>query len=105
MNRIVIGVFDDYGVVEKAIDELMRAGVSTDRISVLGSSEKHASSLAPEVHPEHVPEKLATFTAAGAIGGGLIALASLTIPGVGAVVIGGTLLAALSGAAAGSPVQ
>jgi hypothetical protein len=104
MDRIVIGVFDDYGVAEKAIDELMRAGMGADRISVLGSSKKHASSLSPEVHPEHVPEELAKFTAAGAIGGGLIALASLTLPGIGAIVAGGPLLAALSGAAAGSYV-
>lgn len=76
MDRIVIGIFDDYGVTEKAIDELMCAGVSSGSISVLGSSEKHASSLSTEIYPKHVPEELAKFTAAGAIGGGLIALVS-----------------------------
>jgi hypothetical protein len=104
MTRIVLGVFDDYGVTEKAIDELIRAGFKHDQISVLGSSPKHAASIDPKAHPEHIPEKLAQFTAAGALGGGLIGLAALTIPGIGPIIAAGPLLGALSGAAAGSYV-
>lgn len=104
MTRIVIGVFDDYGVTEKAIDELLRAGLTNEQMSVLGSSQEHASSLDPAVHPQHVPEELAKFTAAGAVSGGLIGLASLSLPGIGPVLASGPLLAALSGAAAGTYV-
>lgn len=104
MKRVVIGVFDDYGVTEKVIDELERQRFAHDQISVLGSSQKHASTLSADVHPEHVPENLAKFTAAGAVGGGLVGLASFTIPGIGPVLASGPLLAALSGAAAGSYV-
>jgi hypothetical protein len=104
MTRIVVGIFDDYGVTEKAIDELVRAGFNNDQISVLGSSQKHASSLSPGVHPQHVPDELAKFTAAGAVSGGLLGLASLTLPGIGPVFASGPLLAILSGAAAGTYV-
>jgi hypothetical protein len=101
-SNIVIGVFDDYGVVDKAIDELKRSGVLDEQISVLGSSQKHAAALDPAVHPTNVPENLAKFVAAGAVAGGVLGgLTALIFPGIGLLAAGSWLMV-LSEAAAGS---
>lgn len=55
---IVSGVFDDYGIVEKVVDELHASGIEDKKIEVFGSEQESALSLKPEVHPNDTVSKL-----------------------------------------------
>ncbi len=102
MAQRVIGVFDRFLNAEDALDALKEAGFESNCISIVARQDKAS---------EHVKrnDTGAGIGAGAAIGGiaGLIAgLAALAVPGIGAVIIGGPLGAALGGlgvgAAAGS---
>ena len=102
MANVVIGVFPDSDRAKLAIDQLEEAGYNPKEISILMKGEEG------EIRHEHGPEDVAEGAASGAITGGIIGgLAGLLvgvgiIPGLGALLIGGPLAAALglTGAAA-----
>jgi hypothetical protein len=100
----VVGVFQDWGWAERAIDELHHAGFTDREIGILTPG----GLVAPALTPTGVLEKNAGDAAVrGAISGGTIgalagAVATGLIPGVGPVIAGGLLLGILGGAAAGA---
>jgi hypothetical protein len=99
--KVIIGVFDDYAGASAAIAQLKAAGFAEESISLLGKNTDELRPVATEV-ASHKPDKLMTnFSIAGAIGGLLVGLATIAIPGTGALLVGGPLVAAVSGAAAG----
>ena len=100
----VVGVFQDCGWAERAIDELHHGGFTDREIGILTPSGR----VAPALTPTGVLEKNAGDAAVrGAISGGTLgalagAVATGLIPGVGPVIAGGLLLGILGGAAAGA---
>ncbi|GIV97801.1 MAG: hypothetical protein KatS3mg057_2458 [Herpetosiphonaceae bacterium] len=105
MARTVVGLFDSAENAQNAVQDLINMGVSRDDISL----------VARDVHGEYatysgeMAERGAVEGAtAGAIGGGvlggllglLIGVGVLAIPGIGPVVLGGPLAAAIGSAAA-----
>jgi hypothetical protein len=101
-SKVVIGVFDDYNDASQAVEGLRQAGFAAKDISLLGKDTDELRPLVSDLHSAE-PDKVVTgFTVAGAFGGFLIGLGTLLVPGIGQLVIAGPLLAALSGAAAGS---
>src|ERR687884_69336 len=116
----VAGIFQSRGDAERAIGNLRSAGIAEDKINLLtpGTSDKEVNASVPTTETEQPGMGGAlggTVGAALGTAGGMqigAALASLLVPGVGPVLAGGLLGAALlgiggaaAGAAAGSALE
>jgi hypothetical protein len=107
MNKSVMGIVDSQLQAETIVGELQRAGFLQSAMSVLFPDQDGTRDFAHEHHTKAPEGAIAGVGAGGAIGGTLGVLAgigALAIPGVGAFVAAGPVLAALSGAAAGAAV-
>lgn len=102
MVDTVIGIFDDRGDAEHAVDELKANGYNPKDISIVMKDVGEGKMLAKDTGAD-VAGGAASGAATGALVGGLAGLvASMMIPGLGAFFIGGPIAAALglTGAAA-----
>ena len=101
-SNVVVGVFSDLEQARDAILKLREADFSQDSISMVTRS---AGETAAE-NAGHSNSDIATDAgigaAAGGLGGILLSLAAMAVPGVGIVVAAGPLLAALGGAGIGA---
>ena len=99
-NTAVFGIFQTRANAESAVDQLNRAGFSTQDISVLMSDKNSSHEFATEKNTK-APEAAATGAGVGGgVGGavGLLAgLGALAIPGVGPLIAAGPIMAALAG--------
>lgn len=106
MARTVIGVFDTREQAETVIGDLIKAGVERREISILARETTSAPTNAGIA--TGIDEDTATGgdTAKGALVGGvgglLLGLGALAIPGIGPVIAAGPLAAALTGAGIGA---
>lgn len=93
----VVGIFTDRGQAERAVTALVDAGFPESEIGFLAPGEN--------TEPEYfgpVAKAMAAGSAGGAAAGALLgALATVALPGIGAAVAGGTLLAAAMGGVTG----
>lgn len=103
MNKMVLGVFHDRTQAEDAISELERLGYNPKDISIVMRDQGQAEELAADTGADVV----GGATTGAVTGGALGALAGLLVangilPGLGTVLIGGPIAAALglTGAAA-----
>jgi hypothetical protein len=96
----VVGVFSDRMSAERAIDDLHRLGFRDDQIGFIRKGDRWDD----EVHDDdRAGENAAAGMAIGAgVGGALLAVAALALPGVGPVLAGGILSTIIGGAAAGA---
>jgi hypothetical protein len=97
------GLFADQAGLERAINDLRAAGFRNSDVSVLMQETPGNKSLAHEAHTK-APEGAATGASAGAVVGGvlgwLIGIGALAIPGIGAFIAAGPIVAALAGVGA-----
>src|SRR5919199_3758103 len=105
----VVGVFHDRDSARDAIEALKDAGFSADAIGLLSQDREESRELAEETGTRsHAGEGAATGLVAGGllggIGGWLVGVGALAIPGVGPFIAAGALGAALTGAAVGAGV-
>jgi hypothetical protein len=118
--KTVVGLFDSLGEAESATRDLITAGYSRDDIGLLASdatgewSRYKASTLegagatpmstlegaAPT--SEEMSSGVGTGTAVGGVGGLLVGLTQLAIPGIGWLAAAGTLVTTLLGAGMGA---
>jgi len=104
--KTVVGTYDNIQTAYAVANDLITAGYSRNDISVVANDAQ--KSYAPYVDTTYVDKnddvaKGAGIGAAiGGLGGLLIGLGALTIPGVGPVIAAGPLLAALTGAGVGA---
>ncbi|MFA1819715.1 general stress protein [Virgibacillus oceani] len=112
-KKIIGGVFSDVATTEKVIHELMDQGYSSKGISVFAHDKNKAEVLEDETNTGVTTNdegrgknagKGAGIGAAsggvlGTLGGLVVGLGLLTIPGIGQVAAAGPLAAALTGAA------
>jgi len=113
----VVGLFDTSNEAQNAIQELINQGVTRDEISLVSNhsgranaptayttnSDTEASRIDPgTVDGTTVGENVAAGTLFGGLGGLLIGLGALAIPGIGPVVAAGPIAAALAGAGFGA---
>lgn len=106
-NKAVMGLVSGVAQAEKILNELERAGFSTDDISALFPNKAATRDFAREHHSKAPEGAVAGVSAGGAIGGtlGLLAgVGALSVSGLGSFVAAGPIMAALSGAAAGAAV-
>src|SRR5689334_19311366 len=105
-QQVVVGVFEDQTMAERAVDALENAGFNSDQIGFV----RRDQAAGTDGHDAAVAEG-ANDTAGGAVtgavsggilGGILGAAAALLIPGIGPVVAGGILATTLTGAAVGA---
>lgn len=96
-NSIVLSIFHDRDDSDAAVDELKDIGIDTNDISIVFKGNK--------VHPtiqESAGGGATTGGIIGGIAGLLVGIGAITIPGIGAVLVGGPLITAwgLTGAGA-----
>lgn len=107
MKKAIVCTVDNREQAEDAIRQLTAAGFGTNDISVLMSDAQGTKDFAHEHHTKAPEGAIGGAAAGGLVGGGFglaVGLGALAIPGLGAFIAAGPLLAALSGAAAGGVV-
>jgi hypothetical protein len=105
--RTVVGMFETRAEAESAIHRLTASGIGADTISVAMKDSEAASDLVESTGAHDLAgEGAAAGAVSGATVGTLVGLAlagsTLVLPGVGTVLVGGPILAALTGAGIGA---
>ncbi len=95
----VIGVFDDKGQAENAVNEIRNAGITEDRISIVGKEDRFEDDAG--MRDQNLMRGTSTGGALGGLAGLLAGAGALTIPGIGPILAVGPLAAGLTGVAAG----
>jgi hypothetical protein len=100
-------IYRDRDTAARAVDSLRENGIASERISVMASDEGLVQELA-EKKGTKAPEGAATGVGTGAVIGGAVgwmaALGAVVVPGFGAVIAAGPIVAALTGAGVGGAV-
>lgn len=103
----VFGLFSDDTALSRAVDALQAAGFRGEDISALLPDRASTKTFAHEKHTK-APEGAAVGATAGVIGGGtvglLLGIGAIAIPGLGAFLAAGPIMAALAGAGVGGAV-
>ena len=111
--KTVVGLFDSLAEAQSATRDLITAGYSRDDIGILASDatgewSRHKTATAPmstlegaAPGSEEVRSGVGTGTMVGGLGGLLVGLTSLAIPGIGWLAAAGTLATTLLGASMG----
>lgn len=98
MNKMVLGVFSDRDLVESAIEHLEDSGFKTKDISLIMKDHEEGEKLASDTGTS-VAEGAASGAVTGGVLGGLagllIGIGAIPVVGIGALLIGGPLAAAL----------
>lgn len=108
MNKIIVGYFDQYAQAQDAVRSLVDTGFSRSDISLVASDptgEYAKSNVVTSTEPDTT-----SYTAAGAgtgavlggIGGLLVGIGALSIPGIGPVIAAGPIVTTLLGAGVGA---
>jgi hypothetical protein len=103
---MVLGIFGDRLQAESAINALQEQGYTAQDLSIIRKDKEQAADLADSTGANNVAEGATsgavTGGAVGALAGLLIGIGAIAIPGIGGLLIGGPLAAALglTGAAA-----
>ena len=105
MSKSVFCIANNRLIAERIIERLEEAGFSLAAISVLYPEPGGTRDIGHE-KSNKAPEGAVTGAATGGIAGGVVGLlagvGALAIPGLGAFIAAGPIMAALSGAAAGA---
>ena len=104
---VVFGLYDTEAMASKALDQFRAGNFRPDDISVLlpdraGSRDLVAKKATKA--PEGATTGGVTGAVLGGLGGWLIGIGALAIPGLGPFIAAGPIMAALSGAAVGGAV-
>lgn len=103
MANLITGLFDTESAAENAVAELKQIGYSDNEISIVMKDRNAAAQLAAETGSrtmEGIGTGAAIGGTIGAVLAGLLAVGTVTIPGVG-LLAAGPLAAMLAGAGAG----
>jgi uncharacterized membrane protein len=103
MATTIIGVFDDFTAAVNTTPDLVSVGIRKDDISVIGPDPtgEYAKYVRAPVDT-HIESDIGTGAALGGLGGLLVGLAALTLPGIGFLVAAGPLVTAIAGATVGA---
>jgi hypothetical protein len=102
MAKTVTALYENYPKANSAVQDLVNHDFQRDDISLMAQEAltKDDVRLLEEAM-SGVPTGLGLGAAIGVVGGLVLGLSALTIPGIGPVIVGGTLIAALVGAGVG----
>lgn len=110
MNKTVVGYFDNYEQAQTAVRSLVDSGFSRNDISLVASDPTGEYAKSYVTTSSSTDPNATSYTAAGAgtgaviggIGGLLVGIGALAIPGVGPVIAAGPLATTLLGAGVGA---
>lgn len=103
--KLMVGLFNTYQDAEQALRELQNIGIPREQISIIARDEVlRERVLGEESQAQHVGAGAVGGTAVGGLGGLLIGLSAITIPGLGPIVTTGTILTAIGSTAAGAGI-
>ena len=107
MARTVVGLFDTFGHAEAALREVERLGVPHSDVSIVANNSDNEYTNWRDTNSAGYDMPAAgtgatTGMAIGGIGGILLGLGLLTIPGLGPLAAAGPLVAGLTGAGVGA---
>jgi len=106
MMKTVVGTYDNIQSAYDAANALVSAGYSRSDISVIATNTNNQYSPYVDTKVVDTTDDVGTGAGVGAaiggIGGLLVGLGALAIPGVGPVIAAGPLMAALAGAGVGA---
>ncbi len=108
-RRRAIGVFAHRNDAEAAVSELRNSSFAADDVSIIGKDAGNASANVAGTTQGNKADDgakagAATGAALGGLGGLLVGLGALAIPGVGPVLLGGAAATALATAATGAGI-
>ena len=117
--KTLVGLYDDLNTANQVVQALVNYGIDRDEISLIagdrqGSYTSNNGNLAEEHNGWDKTQTTDSGSAAaggavtgavvGGVGGALLSLSALAIPGIGPVIAAGPLIAGLVGAGAGAAV-
>lgn len=107
--KTVVGLYEDINDARAAIEELISAGFDRSDVSLLASNrwtddEIGVATVNADQMGSDVATGIATGGALGGLGGVLLGLGALAIPGLGPIIAAGPLVAGLAGAGIGAAV-
>ena len=105
--KTVVALFDDFGEAQRAVEDLVKANIERSKISLVAGDPEHTYSgrlTQTDKAGDTSAEGAATGAVLGGIGGALLGIGALAIPGIGPVVAAGPLIAGLVGAGVGAAV-
>lgn len=100
-SKMIIGIFNDYSMAGKVVEALKEAGFQARNVSILANDAEEARFAASNLEGPGPDKVVTTCGVLGAVGGWLVGLTAMAIPGAGFFLAAGPLMSALSGAAAG----
>ena len=103
--KTVVALFDDFGEAQRAVEDLVKANIERSKISLVAGDPEHTYSgrlTQTDKAGDTSAEGAATGAVLGGIGGALLGIGALAIPGIGPVVAAGPLIAGLVGAGVGA---
>ena len=102
--KTVVGLYDDWTTASKVVEALVDAGFDRNEINLVANDKDkvHASSLEGANVAEGAASGALAGGALGGLGGVLLGLGALAIPGIGPVIAAGPIAAGLTGAAVGA---
>lgn len=111
-NKRAVGVFSSRRATEAALENLRSAGFNMDRVSVISRDAKRQDDIAGVDVTDNVGNKADEGAAAGALTGGalggigglLVGLGALAIPGIGPILLAGAEATAIASALAGAGI-
>lgn len=107
MNKTIIAVFDDRTQARQAVEGLLENGYSRDEVSLMandvrGDETIDQGNIDEESHATR--DGAIAGSILGGLGGLLIGMGSLALPGIGTAVVAGPVAGLLVGAATGAVV-
>ena len=106
MEKTLIALFDTHTEAQRTVQDLLDHGFAHEAISLISPQpdDQEASAVSSEftAAPGGVAAGAGVGAAVGGLGGLLLGLSALAVPGVGPIVAAGPLAAALMGAGLGA---
>jgi uncharacterized protein (TIGR02271 family) len=102
MAKTVIGLFDSTSEAREVVQELLNSGFRSDDISVVSRENGEYVTERGEDRTSGAAMGAGAGAAVGGLGGLLVGLSALAIPGVGPVIAAGPLATTLAGAGIGA---
>jgi uncharacterized protein (TIGR02271 family) len=102
MAKTVIGLFDSMSEAREVVQELLHSGFRSDDISIVSRENGKYVTERGEDRTSGAAMGAGAGAAVGGLGGLLVGLSALAIPGVGPVIAAGPLATTLAGAGVGA---
>jgi len=104
MTKSLIGTYTNMETASKVVNDLVNAGFHRNSISLIANNadDQYSSYVQPDVTLDDTAKGAGAGAAIGGIGGLLLGLGALAIPGIGPIIAAGPIAAALAGAGIGA---